>query len=107
VLHLIGRIGVLNRGNIAPVRQIESIRSLSLAWAKYNRHINGMIKPAPRLAEIAAQFIAARHRVESRRIYDHRSPHREPHRTTASHSGHRSVRAFLLVKRIIEGNGIF
>src|SRR6202050_4076748 len=30
---------------------------------------------------------------------DHRSPDREPHRTTASHSGHRSVRAFLLVKR--------
>jgi hypothetical protein len=62
VLHLIGRIGVLNRGNIAPVRQIESIYH----WASPGRNtigiLKGMIKPAPRLAEIAAQFM--RHDIE-------------------------------------------
>jgi hypothetical protein len=38
-LHLIAGIGVLNRGNIAPVRQIEPTRSPSLASAGRNRHI--------------------------------------------------------------------
>src|SRR5580700_4814079 len=36
--------------------------------------------------------------MEPRRIYDHRSPHYQPHRTAASDPGYRSVRAFLLVK---------
>jgi hypothetical protein len=44
------------------VRQIESICLLSLAWANRIGILTGMIKPAPRLAEIAAQFM--RHDIE-------------------------------------------
>src|ERR1700684_435701 len=51
VSHPIGRIGELNRGNIAPVRQIESIGSR-----------DAMVKSEPVLAQIAARF--ARHDVE-------------------------------------------
>ena len=47
VLHLIGRIVVLNRGNIASVRQIESTGSLSLAWPKYNWHIKRYDQTCP------------------------------------------------------------
>jgi hypothetical protein len=51
VSHPIGRIGELNRGNIAPVRQIESIGSR-----------DAMVKSDTTLAQIAARF--ARHDVE-------------------------------------------
>ena len=62
VLHLIGRIRVLNRGNIA--RCDKSNRSAYSASPKRNTIgiLNGMIKPAPRLAEIASQFM--RHDIE-------------------------------------------
>ena len=40
VLHPIGRIGALNRGNLAAMRQIESARSSSLASMRYERHID-------------------------------------------------------------------
>jgi hypothetical protein len=66
VSHPIGRIGELNRGNIAPVRQIESIGSR-----------DAMIKSDTTLAQIAARF--ARHDVEWNRgayvIVDRRTAH--------------------------------
>jgi hypothetical protein len=98
VLHLIGRIGVLNRSNIAPVRQIESTCSPSLACAWRNRHIERYEQTCPDAHPNSCSVQATRRRMESRRIYDYRSSHCEPHRTAASHPGHRSLRAFLLVK---------
>lgn len=62
VLHPIGRIGALNRGNAATVRQIESAGSSNLARASRNRHIDRMTKIDPTLAQTAAQF--TRHDVE-------------------------------------------
>ena len=62
MLHLIGRIRVLNRGNIA--RCDKSNRSAHSASPGRNTIgiLTGMIKPAPALAEIAAQFM--RHDIE-------------------------------------------
>jgi hypothetical protein len=62
VLHLIGRVGALNRDNIIPLRQIESVCSPSLARAGTIGIMTGMTKPDPALAKIAAQF--TRHDVE-------------------------------------------
>ncbi len=62
MLHPIGRIGALNRGNIAPVRQIESAISSRLPGPMAIRHIDQMSKPDPTLTQIAAQF--TRHNVE-------------------------------------------
>ena len=56
VLHLIRRIGVLNRGNIIAPRQIESACSTRLAHTKHNRHSNDMTKPDLALSQIAARF---------------------------------------------------
>ena len=62
VLHPIGRISTLNRSNMILLRQIESACLLSPAHASHNRHMSGMTKPDPTLAQIAAQF--ARHDIE-------------------------------------------
>ena len=62
VLHLIRRIGGLNRGNIITPRQIESACSTRLAHTKHNRHSNDMTKPDLALSQIAARF--TRHDVE-------------------------------------------
>lgn len=62
VLHLIRRIGALNRGNIITPRQIESACSVRLAHTGHNRHSNDMIKPDLALSQIAARF--TRHDVE-------------------------------------------
>ena len=99
VLHLIRRIGGLNRGNIITPRQIESACSARLAHTGHNRHSNDMTKPDLALSQIAARF--TRHDVEwSRRAFMiNRSPHCQPHRAAASDPGYRSLRAFLLVKR--------
>jgi hypothetical protein len=59
VLHLIRRIGALNRGNIITPRQIESAR---LAHTGHYRHSNDMTKPDLALSQIAARF--TRHDVE-------------------------------------------
>ena len=56
VLHLIRRIGGLNRGNIITPRQIESACSTRLAHTKHNRHSNDMTKPDLALSQIAARF---------------------------------------------------
>jgi len=56
VLHLIRRIGALNRGNIITPRQIESARSARLAHRGHNRHSNDMTKPDLALSQIAARF---------------------------------------------------
>ena len=56
VLHPIRRIGALNRGNLATVRQIESAAASNLACASRNGHIDLMTKTDPTLAQIAAQF---------------------------------------------------
>jgi hypothetical protein len=61
MLHPIGRIGVLNRGNIAP-RATNRIDLLTSPGRNTIGILNGMIKPVPRLAEIAAQFM--RHDIE-------------------------------------------
>jgi hypothetical protein len=99
VLHPIGRISTLNRSNMILLRQIESACLLSLAHASHNCHMSGMTNPDPTLAQIAAQF--ARLDVEWSRgaymIIDRRTAN--PIATAASHSGYRSLRAFLLVKR--------
>jgi hypothetical protein len=55
VLHLIRRIGGLNRGNIITPRQIESACSTRLAHKKHNRHSNDMTKPDLALSQIAAR----------------------------------------------------
>ena len=62
VLHLIRRIGALNRGNIITPRQIESAYSARLAHTGHNRHSNDMTKPDLALSQIAARF--TRHDVE-------------------------------------------
>ena len=62
MLHLIGRIGALNRGNIVPPRQIESACPPRLARARRNRHIDRYDQPDPALAQSAAQF--TRHDIE-------------------------------------------
>lgn len=68
VLHLIRRIGALNRGNIITPRQIESACSARLARTGHNRHSNDMTKPDLTLSQIAARF--TRHDVEwSRRAF--------------------------------------
>ena len=99
VLHLIGRIGALNRGNIVPPRQIELACPPRLARARRNRHIDRYDQTRSCACPDRCSVHAARHRMESRRIYDYRSLHRQPHRAAASHPGYRSLRAFLLVKR--------
>jgi len=65
VLHSIGRIGALNRGNIAPVRQIESTGSPNSPLRDAIGTLDGMVKPDTTLAQIAAQF--TRHDVERNR----------------------------------------
>ena len=68
MLHPIGRISALNRSNIILLRQIESACLLSVAHTNNIRHMTGMPKLDPTLAEIAAQF--TRHNVEcSRGVY--------------------------------------
>jgi hypothetical protein len=62
VLHLIRRIGALNRGNIIAPRQIESACSARLAHPGHNRHSNDMDKPDLALSQITARF--TRHDVE-------------------------------------------
>jgi hypothetical protein len=62
VLHLIRRIGALNRGNIITPRQIESACSARLAHTGHNRHSNDMTKTDLSLSQIAARF--TRHDVE-------------------------------------------
>jgi hypothetical protein len=62
VLHLIRRIGALNRGNIITPRQIESACSARLAHTGHNRHSNDMTKPDLAHSQIAARF--TRHDVE-------------------------------------------
>jgi hypothetical protein len=62
VLHLIRRIGALNRGNIITPRQIESACSARLAHTAHNRHSIDMTKPDLALSQIAARF--TRHDVE-------------------------------------------
>ena len=62
VLHLIRRIGALNRGNIITPRQIESACSARLAHTGHNRHSNDTTKPDLALSQIAARF--TRHDVE-------------------------------------------
>jgi hypothetical protein len=56
VLHLIRRIGALNRGNIITPRQIESACSARLAHTGHYRHSNDMTKPDLALSQIAARF---------------------------------------------------
>jgi hypothetical protein len=57
VLHPIRRIGALNRGNLAAVRQIESDVSSRLPDLVAIGHIEtSMSKPDQTLAQIAAQF---------------------------------------------------
>ena len=56
VLHLIRRIGALNRGNIITPRQIESACSARLAHTGHNRHSNDTTKPDLALSQIAARF---------------------------------------------------
>src|SRR4029077_21237765 len=56
VLHLIRRIGGLNRGNIITPRQIESAWSTRLAPPRANRHSNDMTKPDLARSQIAARF---------------------------------------------------
>ncbi len=100
MLHPIGRISALNRGNLVAaatnrIGQLIKPRPCARAIGTLNR----MAKPDPTLAQIAAQF--TRHDVERSGggYYDSRPSHLEPRCTTASHSGHRSLRALLLVKR--------
>ena len=94
-----GRIGALNRGNIVPLRQIDSACPPRLACARRNRHIHRDDQIRSCACPDRCSVHAARHRLESRRIYDYRSLHREPHRAAASHPGHPSLRPFRLVKR--------
>ena len=57
MLHPIRRIGALNRGNLAAVRQIESAVSSRLPDPLAIRHTEiSMSKPDQTLAQIAAQF---------------------------------------------------
>ena len=97
VLHLIRRIGALNRGNIITPRQIESACSTRLAHTKHNRHSNDMTKPDLALSQIAARF--TQHDVEWSRgafmIIDRRTTNP----IARLRPGYRSLRAFLLVKR--------
>ncbi len=99
VLHLIRRIGALNRGNIITPRQIESACSARLAHTGHNRHSNDMTKPDLALSQIAARF--TRHDVEWSRgafmIIDRRTAN--PIARLRPIPGYRSLRAFLLVKR--------
>jgi hypothetical protein len=56
VLHPIGRIGSLNRGNLATVRQIESAAQRASPVGTARGTLRGMTKPDPMLAQIAARF---------------------------------------------------
>ena len=56
VLHLIRRIGALNRGNIITPRQIESACSARLAHTGHNRHSNDMTKPDLALSQIDVEW---------------------------------------------------
>jgi hypothetical protein len=62
VLHPIRRIGALNRGNLAAVRQIESAISSTLLSLMAIGHIDQMSKPDPTPTQIAARF--THHHVE-------------------------------------------
>lgn len=62
MLHPIGRIGALNRGNLTPVRQIESAILSILASPRSSTTMLGMTKPDPTVVQIAARF--TRHSVE-------------------------------------------
>ncbi len=99
VLHPIGRIGALNRGNLAIVRQIESAGASSLACASRNGHIDPHDESRPDPHPDRGSVHAARRGKERRRLHDCRPPHLESYRSAASHSKHRSLRALLLVKR--------
>jgi hypothetical protein len=57
VLHPIGRIGALSRGNLADVRQIESENLSVMADKSLVDHMNATAKPDPAFAQIAAQFM--------------------------------------------------
>jgi len=83
VLHLIRRIGALNRGNIITPRQIESACSARLAHTGHNRHSNDMTKPVLRFprSPLGSRGMTSN---GAARIYDYRSPHCQPHRTAAS-----------------------
>src|SRR6202035_1684232 len=99
MLHPIGRINALNRGNLAKVRQIESARSSRLACPPRNRHIDPYEKTRPGACSDRCSVHAPRRGKEWCRLLDSRPPHVEPCGTAASHPGHRSLRALLLVKR--------
>ena len=62
MLHPIGTIDALNRGNLTPVRQIESAISSILASRPPLDHIARHDQTDPTLAQIAAQF--TQHSVE-------------------------------------------
>src|SRR5580658_925101 len=82
VLHLIRRIGALNRGNIITPRQIESACSARLAHTGHNRHSNDMTKPDLALSQIAARSLRAFLLVKRQGAMDHlRKPW--PHETHA------------------------
>ena len=88
VLHPIGRIGALNRGNIASVRQIEIDRLTELAFTRRNRHTGRYGQTRHDACPDRCSVHAARRGTEPWRICDHRSSHCEPNRTAASHHGH-------------------
>jgi hypothetical protein len=56
VSHPIGRIGVLNRGNLATLRQIESTGASSSPARRATGTLTRMTKTDPTLAQIAARF---------------------------------------------------
>lgn len=62
MLHPIGRIKSLNRGNPLALRQIESVAHRALLVRLQSRHSARMSQPDPTLERIAAQF--TRHKVE-------------------------------------------
>src|ERR1019366_3413552 len=99
MLHPIGRINTLNRGNLTAVRQIESTRSSSLACPPRNGHIDPHDETRPDAGSDRCSVHAARRAKEWRWLLDSRPPHLESCCSAASHSRHRSLRAVLLVKR--------
>jgi hypothetical protein len=56
MLHPIGRINALNRGNLNTVRQIESTRSSRSPVRRATGTLTRMTKSDPALVQIAAQF---------------------------------------------------
>ena len=66
MLHLIGKIGALNRGNIVPPRQIKSACPPRLARARRNRHIDRYDQTRSCACPDRCSVHAARHRMKSR-----------------------------------------